>query len=219
VLLDERPYGVTAWAYERGASTGSPHASGLAALGGLPITVPLVAAASTASRADIAALAAGDVWLPCGGWFSDGPAAQAGPRTAALDRLVLAAPDGERGVRLERSDGGPFVLRSGGVALHADAEASAPRATGAEMEEPEETLKEIALDAPVVVRVEVGSVTLPARAWSELRPGDVLETGVRIAEPVVLRIAGHEVARGELVDVDGEVGVRIRELVVPAERP
>jgi flagellar motor switch/type III secretory pathway protein FliN len=29
---------------------------------------------------------------------------------------------------------------------------------------------------------------------------------------VLLRVAGRVVARGELVDVDGEVGVRVREL-------
>ncbi len=69
-----------------------------------------------------------------------------------------------------------------------------------------------ALDAPLVVRVELGVVTMTAREWARLRPGDVIETGRRIAEPVVLRIAGRAVAKGELVDIEGELGVRIREL-------
>lgn len=75
------------------------------------------------------------------------------------------------------------------------------------------TLTEVVLDAAVVVRVEVAEVSLTAREWARLSPGDVLETGVRIAEPVALRVNGRVVARGELVDVEGEVGVRIRELV------
>jgi flagellar motor switch/type III secretory pathway protein FliN len=41
----------------------------------------------------------------------------------------------------------------------------------------------------------------------------VIETRHRIAEPVVLRIAGREVARGELVNIEGELGVRVRELL------
>ena len=64
-------------------------------------------------------------------------------------------------------------------------------------------------DAPVVVRVEIGVAQMPAREWAELGPGDVVALGRRIAEPVVLRVAGREVARGELVDLEGEVGVRI----------
>jgi flagellar motor switch/type III secretory pathway protein FliN len=69
-----------------------------------------------------------------------------------------------------------------------------------------------ALDAPLIVRIEMGAVTLPARQWAEVAPGDVLRTGRRIADPVTLRVAGHSVARGELVNVEGELGVRIREL-------
>ena len=82
-----------------------------------------------------------------------------------------------------------------------------------ETSETSETLRDIALEAPVVVRVEVASVTLTARQWGALRPGDVLETGLRLSEPVVLRVAGREVARGELVSIDGELGVRVQELV------
>jgi flagellar motor switch/type III secretory pathway protein FliN len=82
------------------------------------------------------------------------------------------------------------------------------------MSEQKNTLDALLLDSPVVVRVEVGTLSLTARQWAALRPGDVLETGIRIAEPVVLRIAGREVARGELVNVDGELGVKISELIV-----
>jgi len=77
----------------------------------------------------------------------------------------------------------------------------------------DDTLTDAVLEAPVVVRVELAQVSMPASDWAKLRPGDVIETGQRLAEPVVLRVAGRAVARGELVDVDGELGVRIRELV------
>ena len=68
-------------------------------------------------------------------------------------------------------------------------------------------------DRLMMVRIEIGAVSMTAREWAELGPGDVIESGRRIAEPVVLRVAGREVARGELVNLEGELGVRIRELV------
>ena len=68
--------------------------------------------------------------------------------------------------------------------------------------------------APVVVRVEIGTVSVNAGDVASLRPGDVLHTGKRLAEPVVLRVGGRAIARGDLVDVEGELGVRVRELLV-----
>jgi type III secretion protein Q len=62
------------------------------------------------------------------------------------------------------------------------------------------------------VRVELGAVTMSAREWAALIPGDVVSVGRRIGDLASLRVAGIEVARGELVDIDGELGVRIRTL-------
>lgn len=76
-----------------------------------------------------------------------------------------------------------------------------------------ETLSDVLLDAPLVVRIELGAVSMTAREWAGLGPGDVIETAQRVAEPVVLRVAGREVGRGELVNVDGQVGVRIQKLL------
>ena len=66
-------------------------------------------------------------------------------------------------------------------------------------------------DAPVVVRVEIGAVEMKAREWAELGAGDVVTLGRKLGDPAVLRVAGVEVARGELVQVDGEYAVRILE--------
>jgi flagellar motor switch/type III secretory pathway protein FliN len=77
----------------------------------------------------------------------------------------------------------------------------------------ETTATSAVLEAPIVVRLELGSVSMSARNWAELRPGDVIETGQRIAEPVLLRAGDRVLARGELVNVDGELGVRVLELM------
>jgi flagellar motor switch/type III secretory pathway protein FliN len=74
------------------------------------------------------------------------------------------------------------------------------------------TLAQAVLDAPIVVRVELGSVSMSAREGAALKPGDVLQSGRRIGERVLLRTGGQVVARGELVNVEGELGVRVIEL-------
>ena len=74
--------------------------------------------------------------------------------------------------------------------------------------EPNPTL-EVLEDAPVVVRVELGVLEMKAAEWASLAPGDVVTLGRKLGDPAILRIGGVEVARGELVQVDGEYGVRI----------
>ncbi len=75
----------------------------------------------------------------------------------------------------------------------------------------DDALAEALAEAPLVLRVEVASVTLSARAWAELGAGDVVTTGVRLGEAAVLRAGGVPAARGELCVVDGELAVRILE--------
>jgi type III secretion protein Q len=113
------------------------------------------------------------------------------------------------------SSDGQLVLTPEVAALTADSEEGNDENMGAPSNRTEDvtTLADAVLDAPVVVRVEVGSVTLPAREWAALGSGDVIETGVRLGEPVVLRVAGKAIARGELVSVDGELGVRVLEML------
>lgn len=67
----------------------------------------------------------------------------------------------------------------------------------------------LADDAAVDVAVVVGDHRLSVRSLLELRPGHVLELGRPIGSAVELRVGARVVARGELVDVDGDVGVRI----------
>ena len=64
-------------------------------------------------------------------------------------------------------------------------------------------------DAAVVVRVELGSVEMKAHEWAQLSAGDVITLGRKLGEAAILRVGGVEVARGELVQVDGEYAVRI----------
>lgn len=67
-------------------------------------------------------------------------------------------------------------------------------------------------DAPVEVTVEMARFTLPLEELGAVQPGEVLLTGRVVGERVVLRAGDRVFATGELVDVEGEVGVRVLQL-------
>jgi type III secretion system YscQ/HrcQ family protein len=190
---------------ERGLSP-SDERGALERLGPTQLSVPLVVGLSLVSRTELAKLQPGWAFVPGDGLFIDGSGRGFG---------ALAAAGSERGVRVELGAASGIVLRDETLALAPDFELS-----GVLMDEPndaKQTLTEAALEAPVVVRIELGAVSMSAADWAKLRPGDVIDSGRRVGEPVVLRIGGRVVARGELVDVEGDLGVRVRELSSAAE--
>jgi flagellar motor switch protein FliN/FliY len=67
-------------------------------------------------------------------------------------------------------------------------------------------------DIPVTLTVELGRVSLPLHRLADLKPGDVLELGRHAHEPVELTSGGRLIARGELVQVDTELGVRVTQV-------
>lgn len=175
----------------------------LAAMGAAPIALPLVAMTCLVDREVLGALRAGDALVlpgfplraPLRGEHLVGPAS-----------LVAAA--SERGLAATLGEGGGLVLRSDALEEHPwDALASSSTCESMS-QEPNLPLDAIE-DAPVVVRVELGVLELKAREWAALAPGDVVTLGRKLGDPVVLRASGVELARGELVQVDGEYGVRI----------
>jgi type III secretion system YscQ/HrcQ family protein len=66
-------------------------------------------------------------------------------------------------------------------------------------------------DAPIELCVELARFTVRLEDVLGLRVGEVWSTGNAIGERVVLTANGRAIARGELVDIDGEIGVRILE--------
>lgn len=64
----------------------------------------------------------------------------------------------------------------------------------------------------VEVTVELASQSVPLETVASWGVGAVVEFPQRLGETVVVRAGGREIARGELVDVDGQVGVRITSL-------
>ncbi|MBX6351222.1 MAG: flagellar motor switch protein FliN [Clostridia bacterium] len=77
---------------------------------------------------------------------------------------------------------------------------------------------ELVMDLPLEVTVELGRTTQRVRDILELGPGAVVELDRMAGEPVDVLVNGRLVARGEVVVIDESFGVRIAEVVPPAER-
>jgi flagellar motor switch protein FliN/FliY len=72
------------------------------------------------------------------------------------------------------------------------------------------------IDLPLVVRF--GRTELSLKALTALGPGSVIDLGRLPDEPVDVLISNRVVARGEVVIVSGNYGVRVRDVVSAAER-
>jgi flagellar motor switch/type III secretory pathway protein FliN len=183
-------------------------AAALRSLGATPLSLPLVACSWATTVEEIGALREGDVVVPATWPIARAPGTPTRERQLA-GTLALAAPGSSDGVRVELGEGGGVVL--GGDLVSLD---GADGASKEIMGESDESAWVRAVgEVPVVVRVEVGEATLAAREWAALGRGDVIGLSRRIGDRVVLRIGGVAVARGELVDIEGELGVRIAERI------
>lgn len=171
----------------------------------LPLSVPVVLTRLVLAERAFAEIEVGDALM----------LADLDP-SATTRQVWLATPGGEHAVQAIL-DGGNIVY--GGEADPLPwAEESLPASSPNEDNEMSEGFQETLGDVPVVVRVEVGSVQVAAKRWGELMSGDTLTLGTRVGAPVTLRVAGVEVAHGELVQVEGELGVRIlKRLDLPGE--
>lgn len=67
----------------------------------------------------------------------------------------------------------------------------------------------LADDADVELTVSLGTTRLTLRAACELAVGQIIQLGRPLAGPFEVHAAGRLLGRGELVDVDGELAVRI----------
>ncbi|HET6175195.1 MAG TPA: flagellar motor switch protein FliN [Gaiellales bacterium] len=76
----------------------------------------------------------------------------------------------------------------------------------------------LVLDVHVEIAVEIGRTAMTIRETMALAPGSVVALKKPAGEPVELLVNGKRFARGEVVTIDEEFGLRITELVPPAYR-
>jgi flagellar motor switch protein FliN/FliY len=74
------------------------------------------------------------------------------------------------------------------------------------------------MDVPVTLSVEIGRSKLPIKQLISLNQGSVVELERGVNEPLDLMVNGTLIARGEVVVVDGQFGLRLIDIVSPSER-
>jgi flagellar motor switch protein FliN/FliY len=73
-------------------------------------------------------------------------------------------------------------------------------------------------DVPVELAVEIGRTRMTIGETLDLRPGSVVSLDRLAGEPVDLLVNGKRIARGEVVAIDEEFGLRLTEVVSAARR-
>ena len=74
------------------------------------------------------------------------------------------------------------------------------------------------LDVPIEVTIELGQTELSIRRILEIGPGSIIELDRMAGEPVDLVVNDKVIARGEVVVIEENFGIRITALVSPEER-
>jgi flagellar motor switch protein FliN len=82
----------------------------------------------------------------------------------------------------------------------------APASGGAELER--------LFDVPVELAVEIGRTHMTIRETLALGPGSIVTLNRLAGEPVDLLVNGKPIARGEVVVLDEEFGLRVTEVLV-----
>jgi len=151
---------------------------------------------------EVRSLGVGDVLLP------DELAAERHEGTPRWSEARLVGRSGGVVVRLSRADEGfrvegverASVVRSATILEETMSEDAQAVRT--------DELSEVA-EVPVELAIELGRIELRVRELAALVPGRVISARLPVGREVTLRAGDRVVAEGELVDIDGELGVRI----------
>ena len=77
---------------------------------------------------------------------------------------------------------------------------------------------DVILDVPVRLSLEVGRARIPIRNLLQLAQGSVVELERSAGDPLDVYVNGTLIAQGEVVVVNERLGVRLTDVVSPAER-
>jgi flagellar motor switch protein FliN/FliY len=77
---------------------------------------------------------------------------------------------------------------------------------------------DLVVDVPVQVTVELGRAKMQIRNLLALSYGSVIELDMLAGEPLEVVVNGCLIAQGEVVIVNDRYGIRLTDIVTPAER-
>lgn len=77
---------------------------------------------------------------------------------------------------------------------------------------------DVVLDIPVNLAMEIGRTKISIRNLLQLNQGSVVELERLAGEPMDVLVNGTLIARGEVVVVNEKFGIRLTDIISPAER-
>jgi flagellar motor switch protein FliN len=77
---------------------------------------------------------------------------------------------------------------------------------------------DVILDIPVTISMEVGGTSITIRNLLQLNQGSVIELDRLAGEPLDVLVNGTLIAHGEVVVVNEKFGIRVTDVISPAER-
>ncbi|HXR19117.1 MAG TPA: flagellar motor switch protein FliN [Steroidobacteraceae bacterium] len=77
---------------------------------------------------------------------------------------------------------------------------------------------DVVLDIPVTLSLEVGRSRVSIRNLLQLNQGSVVELDRATGEPLDVYVNGTLIAHGEVVVVNDKFGIRLTDVISPAER-
>lgn len=82
----------------------------------------------------------------------------------------------------------------------------------------DEANMDVILDIPVTISMEIGRTKISIRNLLQLNQGSVVELDRLAGEPMDVLVNGTLVAHGEVVVVNEKFGIRLTDVISPAER-
>ena len=77
---------------------------------------------------------------------------------------------------------------------------------------------DLILDIPVTVSIELGRTRLVVEEILQLGQGSVVELDKLAGEPLEVLVQGRPIGKGEVVVVNEKFGIRLTDIISPAER-
>ncbi|MGM0592965.1 MAG: flagellar motor switch protein FliN [Pseudomonadota bacterium] len=82
----------------------------------------------------------------------------------------------------------------------------------------EDVNMDVILDIPVTIALEIGRTRINIRNLLQLNQGSVVELDRLAGEPLDVMVNGTLIAHGEVVVVNEKYGIRLTDVISPAER-
>ncbi len=126
---------------------------------------------------------------------------------------------------LAEQDAAPIPVQTNGGGSSSSGNADYSRAQFHELQ-PEPTFSgssgevnmDVILDVPVTLSMEIGRTLISIRHLLQLNQGSVVELDRLAGEPMDVMVNGTLIAHGEVVVVNEKFGIRLTDVISPAER-